>query len=308
MENVLVTGGSGFIGSALVEYLVNNGKSVTVLRKNHTPLSGIRKKKLSGATVIYIDLKQISRLTELDLHIDTCFHFAWDGISGAALSDWKNQLDNIEYCCELLRTVGHMGCKRFIGAGSFGQLELTRKSYLKGRENFYKCAKDACENFCRTLAGELGIDFIWPMITNCYGVGEESNRFINFLLKRLINNEDVAVSEGTQLYDFVYIDDVARAFYLIGESGKSGKRYVIGSGEAKQHRAWIEQIPRLIGSTGNLKFGEYKYDGIYLDKKELDITDLVEDTGFSPLISFEEGIQMTARYIKESAENRNWCG
>ncbi|MBD5555756.1 MAG: NAD(P)-dependent oxidoreductase [Roseburia sp.] len=298
MENVLVTGGSGFIGSALVEYLVNNGRKVTVLRKNRTPLSDIREKKLSGATVIYIDLKQISQLEELDLQIDTCFHFAWDGISGSALSDWKTQLYNVEYCCELLRAVGRMGCKKFIGAGSFGQLELTRKSYLKGRENFYKCAKDSCENFCRTLAGELGIDFIWPMITNCYGVGEESNRFINSLLKRLIKNEDVAVSEGMQLYDFVYIDDVAKAFYLIGEYGKNNKQYVIGSGQAKPHREWIEPIPKLIGSSGNLKFGEYKYDGIYLKKEELDITELVHDTGFAPSVSFEKGIRMTADSLK----------
>lgn len=305
MKNVLVTGGSGFIGSALVEYLVNNGKQVFVLKRSCTSLSDLREKKLHGATTLCMDLKHISQLAELDFQIDTCFHFAWDGISGTALSDWKTQLYNIEYCCELLKTVGQMGCKKFIGAGSFGQLELNGDSYLKGRENFYKCAKDSCENFGRTLAGELEIDFIWPMITNCYGVGEESNRFINSLLKRLIKNEDVAVSEGTQLYDFVYIDDVVRAFYLIGEYGKSGKCYVIGSGKAKRHREWIEQIPRLIGSTGQLKFGEYIYEGIYLEKKDFDITSLVEDTGFSPLISFEEGIRMTALYLKET-EKVNW--
>lgn len=299
MENILVTGGSGFIGSALVDYLVRNGKNVIILRKDNKSLSIIRKKKIERATVININLSQISELTELNLHIDTCFHFAWNGITGAALSDWRIQLDNVRYICELMKTVAKMECKRFIGAGSFGQLELKKEVYLKGRENFYKCAKDSCEDFGRTLSGELGMEFIWPLITNCYGVGEESDRFINSLLKRLIRNEDVAVSEGTQLYDFVYIDDVARAFYLIGEHGKNGKRYLIGSGEAKQHREWIEKIPQFIGSTGKLKFGEYKYSGIYLEKKDFDITDLVEDTGFIPVISFEEGIKRTASYLKK---------
>jgi len=300
MDNVLVTGGSGFIGSALVEVLVQNGKKVIVLRKESTQLSEIRKEKLAGASVVYAHLNQISRLLDLNLHIDTCFHFAWDGISGDALSDWQKQLENVRLCCELMQTVKKMGCQRFIGAGSFGQLELKQKSFLKGRENFYKCAKDSCENFCRTLAGELEMDFIWPMITNCYGVGEESNRFINFLLKKLIRNEDVAVSKGMQLYDFVYIDDAARAFYCIGEYGKSGKNYLIGSGNAQKHRDWIEPIPQWIGSKGILKFGEYKCNGIYLENEDFDITDLVEDTGYKPLVSFEEGIRLTASYLKNN--------
>lgn len=303
MKSVLVTGGTGFIGSAVVELLIKNNVTVYVMTKSKKALSPLRQEKINGAQCIYLDLKNVDSLLSTGIHIDTCYHFAWDGISGEALSDIDKQYNNIKYCYQLLKTVSLMGCKKFIGAGSFGQLELKNEKSLTDKERYYKCAKDACENFCKTIANDLKIDFIWPLITNCYGVGEESRRFVNTMINELLKGKDFSVSEGRQYYDFVYIDDVAEAFYLIGEYGKSGKRYVIGSGNAKRHREWIESVPGYLCSTGKLKFGQFMFDGIYMDKRSYDITDLVQDTGYKPKISFEQGIKMTAEYILENIKD-----
>lgn len=300
MENVLVSGGCGFIGSAVVEQLLKNNKNVIILRKSDKPLSRIRENKIDGARRISIDLANSEELLSSGIQIDTCYHFAWDGISGEALSDIDRQYRNIRYCYNLQKTVARMGCKRFIGAGSIGQLELKHEKCLAGRERYYKCAKDACEDFCRTNADELGIDFIWPLITNSYGVGEESNRFVNYMIKELLRENDLPVSEGKQFYDFVYIDDVAKAFYLIGEYGHTGKRYIVGSGEAKRHREWIEPVPGYLQSEGRLQFGKYASADIFLEKKDFDILELVQDTGYQPKVSFEEGIKKTAEYMIEN--------
>lgn len=297
MENVLVTGGTGFIGSAVVECLIKNKKNVYILTKEEKELSHIREKKIKDAQCIFIDLKNIRDLKSTGIQVDTCYHFAWDGIAGQALSNIERQYNNIKYCYELEKTLSQIGCKRFIGAGSFGQLELKHKKCLTDKEKYYKCAKDACEDFCKTYSYELGIDFLWPLITNCYGAGEESNRFINTMVKELLMGNDFPVSEGNHFYDFVYIDDVAEAFYLIGEYGKVGKRYVIGSGEAKRHRDWIEPVPSYLHSKGKLRFGEYTFSGVFMEKCDYDISELSKDTGYRPKVSFKDGITKTAKYI-----------
>lgn len=300
MKNILVTGGTGFIGSALIERLSKEHYNITVLTRKKRELEGVRRGRLSKATIIELDLSEISKLLDYDVSFDTCYHFAWNGIAGDDLQNEKIQLENVQYCMDLIRVLAKVGCNKFIGAGSFGQLELSFREPIKGRERYYKCAKAACENFGKIVAKENEVEFIWPLITNSYGVGEQSNRFINTILKKLIQDEDIGVSDGKQLYDFIYIDDLIEAFYLLGENGKSGRHYLIGSGSAKKHRDWIEHIPEMIQSKGKLKFGEFEYDGVYLEKKDFDISELVEDTGFSIQVPFEEGIRRTARYIQEN--------
>ena len=81
-----------------------------------------------------------------------------------------------------------MGCQKFVGAGSISQRELLEKTdqlsqYDKHR--VYKTAKQACEYMGRSVAQEHGITFIWPLITNIFGVGEFSNRLINSMIQLL---------------------------------------------------------------------------------------------------------------------------
>ena len=63
-----------------------------------------------------------------------------------------------------------------------------------------------------SVAADIGIDLVWAEITNAYGVGELSPRFVNTTIRKIIHGEPLQFTAGTQNYDFVYIDDVARAF------------------------------------------------------------------------------------------------
>lgn len=66
--------------------------------------------------------------------------------------------------------------------------------------NYYKSSKLAAHYYCKLRASELGMDFLWPRLTNTYGEGERSGRLISSVLQKLLRGESPALTDGTQLY------------------------------------------------------------------------------------------------------------
>ena len=71
---------------------------------------------------------------------------------------------------------------------------------------------------CKTVAVNSGIELVWSMITNTYGVGDFSPRFVNSTLRKIINGEPLQFTATTQNYNFVYVTmHVAKDFYLVAD-------------------------------------------------------------------------------------------
>jgi nucleoside-diphosphate-sugar epimerase len=141
------------------------------------------------------------------------------------------------------------------------------------------------------IGGELTVTFFWPIITNIYGPGDLSPRLINTLIRKLLAGERPSLSEGNQLYDFVYISDAAHAFYLIGEKGQEFKTYVIGSGTARPLKEFLCILRDIVNPEVELGFGEFAYNGVYLPIEVFNICTLVQDTGFKIDTPFDEGVK-----------------
>lgn len=101
------------------------------------------------------------------------------------------------------------------------------------------------------------------------------------------------------MWDYLYCEDAARAFYLAAESGMDGSVYCIGSGQVRPLAEYITVIRDTIDKNIEIGFGEIPY----YDKQVMylcaDIENLRQDTGFNPAVSFEEGIRRTVDWYKE---------
>ena len=198
-----------------------------------------------------------------------------------------------------------MNIETFVGAGSLheieGQIEMNKNTIITNMGCMYKSAKNCAHLMAKAKAGDLGIRFLWPIITNTYGEGEKSGRLINTIIRRVLNNESMDLSAGDQNYDFIHISDLARAFYLIGDKGRDGHNYIVSSGKVKPLKEYLKVVEKLAneisGNSIELNFGGLKSSPIYLDACNFDISNLIEDTGFKPNISFEEGIKKTINWI-----------
>lgn len=302
LKRAIVTGGNGFIGSHLVKNLLSNGYLVTVVLRNE--FSNIDRLNDLNVEYVFCENSNISNLCEvLKKHeYDIFFHFAWEGVSGDARRNINIQFQNIQSTVDAVTAAKTIGCKRFIGAGSIMEDESLYLCKTPGKpmpsQYLYGSAKLSAHMLSKTKASELGIDFLWAKITNTFGPGEISPRFINTTLRKIINNERLEFTAGTQNYDFVYIDDVAEAFRLISENGMNNSSYVIGSGNAKPLRNYIETLHDTLNTHLELHFGDIPFQGVNLDLDCFDPSSLFEDTGYRPNIKFEEGIQRTYEWIK----------
>lgn len=304
MKKAIVTGATGFIGSYVVKELISRDIFVyAVVRKNTKNLRSLPAS--SKIKIVECDLENIKNLPDMikDKDIDVFYHFAWQGVSDKDQKDYNVQLKNIEYCLDATENLEAFGVKKFIGAGSISELECIQEMSEQQISNnmgiMYKSAKLAAHYMSKVNVSNKNIDFLWPIITNTYGIGEKSGRLIVSSIKKLLLGESVSFTKAEQNYDFIYITDLAKAFVLLGEKGISCRDYIIGSGQARVLKEYLEYVGKYVNPQAELKFGAHPFRGIYLPIEAFDTTSLVEDTGFEPEVSFEKGIELLTDWIKE---------
>ena len=302
MKKAIVVGGAGFVGSAVVIELLARSIDVTVIvRPGFDPTKNQRLNNLR-VNIIECDIANILEVPKLlpERDFDVWYQFAWDGLFNEPLMDYTVQTNNIKYVMDAVVVARALGCKKFVGAGSITQYELRTlegQTNINDKHRVYKTAKLACEYMGRSVASREEIEFYWPIITNIFGEGEESPRLINSMIKKLLAGDHQKLSEGNQIYDFIYISDAARAFADIGQCGMEHRTYVIGSGGAKPLKEFLSELRDIVAPEAELGFGDLTYSGVYLQADDYSINALREDTGFEPQVPFADGVRRTMNWI-----------
>ncbi len=303
MKKAIVTGANGFVGSNVCKKLCENGVEVTaVIKDENENIDNI--KSLSKLSVVFCDLDSIESLTEKisGADYDVFYHFAWVGSAGSLRCDEEIQLKNALWTAKALRTACKLGCKKFVNAGSIMEKETYTAVYTQdstpGLPYIYGAGKLAARAICKPIANSLDIDLCWAVITNAYGAGEFSPRFVNSTIRKIIAGEPLQFTAATQNYDFIYIDDVASAFYAIGEHGKPNREYTIGSGNARPLKEFIIEMQQALAPEAVPVFGDIPFTGVNMPLSAFDTTAIKDDCGFTPSISFAEGTKLTMDWIK----------
>lgn len=306
MKKVILTGATGFVGNAVLKELIKNNIYVIAVSRSENP-----KNIPDSSLVRYIscDLSRMETLEDkiADRDIDTFYHFAWNGSAGTARANTNLQLQNAQWTIDSLNVAKKIGCNRFVVAGSIMEHETIAAGYTQGNRPglgyIYGSGKLVAHTMAMSIAASIGIDLIWAEITNAYGVGELSPRMVNTTLRKIIKGENPQFTAGTQNYDFVYIDDVARAFYLIGKNGKPFNDYLIGSSTAKPLKEFLLEMKNSVAPDLDFIFGDVPFTGINLPLEKYDCKKTEEDTGFKAEISFAKGTKRTINWLKEVEKN-----
>lgn len=301
MKNVIVTGADGFIGSAVVLNLLGKKYNVLAVVRDH-----LLKHDLSSADIMVLDLENIRRLPEVvSGSWDTWIHLAWQGTYGADRADANVQLTNVSNFVECMNAASSIGCSRFIGVGSIMELENIASGYdsvkyLNRPDYVYASAKSFSQAILFTYSKSLKMDAIWCTLTNVYGVGDTSTRLINYAVTSAIYEKEPHFSCCTQMYDFIYITDVAEAIVSVALMGHSGESYLLGSGAVAPLRSFIEHIHRTLAPNLLFHYDDNTTPGPNLPESFFSSHKLYEHTGFLPKTDFGEGIVLLKKWLMEA--------
>lgn len=301
MNKVVITGADGFVGSNTAQCFLDHGIEVLALDIVDKPRRLTPQTGLSYKCVDITDKEQLLKAISIGEY-DTFVHFAWAGSAGPLRTDYNLQMQNALNTVECLKTARELGCSRFVCAGSIMEREVEAAVHTQGSRPgmgyIYGMGKHIAHCLCKSVAANIGIDLLWPMITNAYGVGELSPRFVNTTLRKIINHEPLQFTAGTQNYDFVYVTDVAQAFFDVAEKGVPFKEYIIGSGNARPLKEFIIEMQQALAPDQTPQFGDVPFTGTNLPLSAFDTTDIEQDCGFKPKVGFAEGTRMTMEWLK----------
>lgn len=302
-EKAIITGGTGMIGIALIRCLLSHDIEVTVIVNPDSS----RQSVLNQFQDIKIIQKDLGHLKELEVVLshdyNYFFHLAWMGTFGESRNNMYLQNKNVEYTLDAVYLANRLGCEVFVGAGSqaeYGPVKekmssLTSTSPVTG----YGIAKLCAGKMSRIFAQSLGLRHIWIRILSVYGPYDGTKTMVMSGLLNMLQGKKGEYTKGEQMWDYLFCDDAATAFYLAAKNGKDGKVYPLGSGQVRPLKEYIEIMRNNIDPDIPLNFGAVPYYPNQVMYMCADIDELMRDTGFVPKYPFDEGIKKTIQWIKE---------
>ena len=285
------------LGIALIKQCILNDIKVTAFVRSETS----RLNRLPNSDLVKIvncnldDLKYFEPIKNGLSDIDVFYHFGWSHTDKSGRIDCEKQLDNIHYTLNAVCLAKKMNCKKFIGAGSQAEYGRTLIS-LTGTtpinpENAYGISKYAAGKFAEIECGKLDLEYVWIRILSIYGTNDNENTLIKDFITNCKENNPMPLGPCTHIWDYLYEDDAGRAFLALGEKGINGKVYSLGSGIGKPLKEYLETIKNMVNQTYTPQYGKIPYNGNSLKYLCADISELTNDTGWKPEISFEEGVK-----------------
>lgn len=233
MKNILISGAAGFIGSAVANHYLKNGKTVVTIDN----LSTGRIDNIPEGTVFIQgncqDQEIISKLN--NYQFDAVFHIAGQSSGEISFDNPVYDLQtNTQSTLLLLKYCLSTNCKKFIYASTMSvygdqpdfPVAETAKTEPK---SFYGVGKLASENYLR-IYSHYGLDTTALRLFNVYGPGQNMENLrqgmVSIFLAQAITDKEILVKGSKDRYrDFVYIDDVVNAFNMIGEHGYNNGKY-----------------------------------------------------------------------------------
>ena len=294
MKRAIITGATGAIGTALIAELVNNNIEVLVLCNRNSK----RKDRIPKHPLILqreCSLNEMATMqNDTGKEYDVFYHFAWAGTTGPERNDMYLQNENVRFALDAINLAKRFGCKTFIGAGSqaeYGRYEgLLKPDTPVFPEMGYGMAKLCAGQMTRMEAQKLGMRHIWTRILSVYG-NDGPNSMVMSTIHKLQNGELPEFTKGEQIWDFLYNGDAAKAFLLLADRGIDGKTYILGSGNGKPLKEYIEIIRDVVSPGAELGIGKLPYSDKQVMYLCADITETKQDLDWTPQMTFREGIK-----------------
>jgi UDP-glucose 4-epimerase len=303
---VLVTGGAGFIGSHLVDRLIEMDYNVTVV----DDLSYGRRENLNEkATFLKLDLREYNKLSEALKEHDIIYHLAANATTKESSLGWDDPVNdyrvNALVTLNILRNIVEDNTDPKVvyasSAAVYGPPEYTPmdEDHPTNPISPYGISKLAGEKYASAYSYEYGIKTVILRIFNTYGPRQP--RYVMYDLLKKIKQDPSRLKilgDGEQIRDYCYIDDMVDAIILAGKKIKKGTFNAAGGNQISVKDLAELMLEILELKNTKLEFTQKSWRG--------DITKFIADTsrlkevGFKPKTGLRDGVQKLIEYFEEN--------
>ncbi len=299
MRRVLVTGASGFIGRHCLKPLLDRGFEV------HGASRGCRPPEVPPHVEWHsIDLLEAGAAPRLlnDLKPTHLLHLAWYAIPGKYWTAPEN-LDWVRAGIELVRAFAESGGKRIVIAGSCAEYDwshgiLCEEGTPLKPSTLYGACKNALREVVEKFAFVSGLSWAWGRIFNLYGPWEDPRRLVPSVALSLLRGGRARCTEGEQVRDYLFVDDVAEALTCVLDSKAQGA-VNIGSGEGIEIRSLVERLAGIIGSLDRVDFGVLPTPGNEPSTIVAETSRLRAEAEWVRRWSLDRGLEQSVRWWRE---------
>lgn len=322
MDNLIVTGGAGFIGSNFVHYVVNHHpevKHITVLDKltyagNRANLAGLPEDRVELVVGDVCDAPLVDKLVQ---HADAVVHYAAESHNDNSLLDPSPFIQTniigtytlIQACRKYDVRYHHISTDEVYG-------DLPLREDLPGHgegvgEKFtpesrynpsspYSSSKASSDLLVRAWVRSFGLKATISNCSNNYGPYQHIEKFIPRQITNILSGiRPKLYGSGKNVRDWIHTNDHSRAVWTILTQGKIGETYLIGADGEKNNKDVLELILKLMGQPADA-YDQVKDRPGHDMRYAIDSTKLRQELGWKPeFTDFEEGLQHTIDWYRE---------
>lgn len=310
---LLVTGGAGFIGLNFVKYLLNKGITDIAVVDKFTYAANVHALvNINELDVIFADIANADAMYNVfkDRKITTVINFAAESHVDNSIKDWRPFLkSNVEGTLVLLEKSLEFGVKKFIQISTdevFGEVikgSFNESSPIAPR-NPYSASKAAAEHFAMSFYHTHGLPVVIINSSNNYGPYQHKEKFIPTIVRNILAGKKVPVyGQGSQIRDWLFVQDTCSAIETVIKHGRVGDRYCIG-GDYNDitNLDLVHMILDAMHADRNAI--EFVKDRPGHDQRySIDFSKIQRELGWQPTYTLEQGLEETIQWIKEN-ENR----
>lgn len=307
MTTCLVLGGSGFIGSHLVEGLLKKGYFVRVFDNFRLGMANLQT-VTDEVEIVNDDFLNDNVVSRSLKGVDYVFHYISTTVPSTAIKDPIYDVEtNLIGSVKLLQGVVASNVKRVIFPSSGGTIygEPTRlpvcETDAASPMDPYGITKLAIENYLKYFNSAYGLDYLVLRYSNPYGERQNPHGSQGvipaFLNKIKMGERPVIYGDGSTVRDYIYVCDAIEATIAALERKTKDKVFNVGSGEGTSLNQLIDIMSDVVGLQIR---PDYVRDFmVRVQKIVLDVSRIREEVGWKPSTALQEGIQRTWRWLND---------
>ncbi|ANU22552.1 dTDP-glucose 4,6-dehydratase [Planococcus donghaensis] len=318
MENILVTGGAGFIGGNFVQYMAANHPNYHIYNLDLLTYAGDLTKHQTiehndNYSFVHIDIADRQAVEALFEKVDFTYivHFAAESHVDRSITEPEIFIrTNVLGTQVLLEAAKRANIKKFVHVSTdevYGELEFDPTTFFTEETPLqpsspYSASKASSDLLVRAYYETYGLPINITRCSNNYGPYHFPEKLIPLTISRVLNDQKVPVyGDGKNVRDWLHVQDHCSAIDLVMHSGEIGEVYNIGGHNEQTNLNVVKTIIETLGKSQDLI--EFVEDRLGHDKRYAIDPTKMERLGWRPVYDFDTGIAQTVSWF---LENKEW--